>query len=360
MQHPQSFLKRRKFLLLLPAVVWPFAVLIFWLLGGGAASATQGASPANGLNMQLPDAKLKPLSSLDKLSFYSIAHKDSVKQMELAKMDPNLEETDEKEAVKESQERLERVRERVYQPVRVHDEPVAQRSTEVEKLQEMVQAMQQPKADPDMEALNGTLQRLVELQKPRRAEDVKKAARKVFPVQVEDVLGHKGFFGESDVAVDSMFSSEIKAVVHGEQVLEITPVIKFRLLSSVTVNGVRIPSGTFVYGLATIANERVHVSVSSIQYKERIYPVAMKVFDLDGMQGIRIPGSTARDVIKQATEQGVQSVGVMSDDQSIKMQAAAAGIGAVKNLFGRKAGRVRVTIKSGYHVLLRDEKRGDE
>lgn len=363
MNHSEQFLKRRKFLLLLPVIVWPFAMLLFWLLGGGGVEAANGNVTRNGLNMQLPDAKVKQLSTLDKMSFYAFARQDSVKKVALAKIDPNLEEPEEEVsqeiAEKESRVRISKVRERAYQPARKDEGTVVPRSRELDELQSMVATLQKPKADLELEALNGTLQQLVELQKPKKSEEAVVANRKVFRVYAGPVVDEAGFFGESGLVKDSAGQNEISAVVHGEQLLQNGSVIKLRLVSPVVVDGQLIPAGVFVFGLAGILNERLIVEISSIQFNGRIYPVSMKVFDLDGIEGIYIPGSMSRDVAKQAVEQGVQSVGIVSIDQSLKTQAAAAGIGAAKTLLSRKATRVRVTIKSGYKVLLRDEKRRD-
>jgi len=42
-------------------------------------------------------------------------------------------------------------------------------------------------------------------------------------------------------------------------------------------------------------------------------------------------------------------------DPSLKAQAAAAGINATKNLLSKKARLVKVMVKAGYRVLLKDQ-----
>jgi Conjugative transposon, TraM len=42
-------------------------------------------------------------------------------------------------------------------------------------------------------------------------------------------------------------------------------------------------------------------------------------------------------------------------DPSFKAQATAAGISAAKNLISRKVKQVKVTVKTGYRVLLKDK-----
>jgi hypothetical protein len=52
----------------------------------------------------------------------------------------------------------------------------------------------------------------------------------------------------------------------------------------------------------------------------------------------------------------VQGVDITTLNPSIGAQAANAGIEAAKTLLTRKAKLIRVTVKAGYQVLLRDEK----
>ena len=49
---------------------------------------------ATGLNLQLPDAKLKDEKNSDKLSFYNQADKDSCKMHEALRNDPNYQDED--------------------------------------------------------------------------------------------------------------------------------------------------------------------------------------------------------------------------------------------------------------------------
>src|SRR4051812_18332134 len=82
-------IKQRKFLLVLPAIALPFLTFLLWSLGiVGASNVKASAIVTNGLNMQLPDAKLKENKSWDKLSFYEQADKDSAKYQDALKNDP--------------------------------------------------------------------------------------------------------------------------------------------------------------------------------------------------------------------------------------------------------------------------------
>jgi hypothetical protein len=72
--HSQKFLRKRKFMLVLPLLTLPFVTLAFWVMGGGKGNA-QGNQHVKqaGLNLQLPEPNLEDESKEDKLSFYNKA-----------------------------------------------------------------------------------------------------------------------------------------------------------------------------------------------------------------------------------------------------------------------------------------------
>ncbi len=75
---------------------------------------------------------------------------------------------------------------------------------------------------------------------------------------------------------------------------------------------------------------------------------------MDGLPGIYIPGAITRDVAKQSADNGLQLMELTSIDPSVKAQVAAAGISTVKTMLSRKVKQVKVMVKAGYKVLLKD------
>ena len=77
-KHSEKFLKKRKFLMALPVLIIPFLTMAFSAAGGGKGKGkSEHIVLKQGLNTNLPDPKLKDDKSLDKLSFYELAQKDS-------------------------------------------------------------------------------------------------------------------------------------------------------------------------------------------------------------------------------------------------------------------------------------------
>ena len=83
----QAYLRKRKMMLVLPVLVIPFLTLAFKSLGGGKAPGNPDTREA-GLNLHVPDPKVKGETPLDKLGFYNQADKDSLKLEEQLKNDP--------------------------------------------------------------------------------------------------------------------------------------------------------------------------------------------------------------------------------------------------------------------------------
>jgi conjugative transposon TraM protein len=156
--------------------------------------------------------------------------------------------------------------------------------------------------------------------------------------------------------IEAGTDNTIRAVVDEDQTLVSGATIKLRLTEGARVNGVTLPKDNFVYGTATLNNERLLISIKSVICGNSIYPVNWQVFDLDGMAGVFIPGAISRDVSKESAAEGINSVGVTSLDASLGGQAANAGIQAAKNLFSKKIKLVRVSVKAGYEVLLKESK----
>lgn len=365
----------RKFWTFLPVLVVPFLTVIFWLMGGGTGGAA-GVVKKSGLNTQLPNGRTTKDSAKDKMAFYVAADADSVKRQEQMRNDPYMQPsvrslqqvTPSSQTDVEEQKIYARIASIQKQVNRSSNVPVS-RSEEGASLflvpkNEPVQVQ----GDPEIAALNGTLEKILEIQHPERVKiriEEKKTA--VFMVSREPGNRDDSFFGSNDTANGhELFYNEqahakdvngnaIPAVVHGTQMVQTGALVKFRLLSSMYITGLQIPSGSFVYGIASLNNEQLTIHISSIGYGNNAFPVSLTVYSMDGLPGIYAPGSITREVAKQSTDQGLQSIGILNMDPSLKAQAAAAGIGAAKSLLSKKAKQVTVTIKAGYKVLLKDD-----
>lgn len=187
-------------------------------------------------------------------------------------------------------------------------------------------------ADPELQQLSGMLDKLSELQNP--------SPKKVF----RDI--------DSAIAVSSVTGGTIQAVVHKDQVITNGGILKLRLSQDIVVNGTRVTRGSFVYGVCSISNERLMVQLSHIAFRGSVLPFPLLVYDLDGMEGIYIPGAVSRETGKEGMDNLAQSFQFGGLEQGFGAQAASAGLQTAKNLFSRKVRAVRVTAKAGHRVYL--------
>ena len=155
---------------------------------------------------------------------------------------------------------------------------------------------------------------------------------------------------------DSLSDNTVEAVVAHDVTLVSGESLDFRLVQPALVAGVSIPAGTLFSGKATLSGERLLVTVSAIRLGNRVVPVSLEVVGLDGLAGIREPGSINRDVAKESADETIGSLGDASLSTTLGGQAASAGLQTARSLIGRKVRLVRVSVPAGYKVLLRNSK----
>ena len=391
-------LRKRKMLLVLPLLVIPFLTMAFWALGGGRGKTNKALAMDKGLNLDLPDANLKEdVKLLDKLGFYDKADKDSIKMEEWMRSDPYykaeqepgdtipfaFEQIAQNNASKFNQqlkaspyqtntnnpehkimEKLALLEKEMNKAAPEYKEPIVKDryDYEADRLENMMQQMNTAnEEDPEMQQLNGTLDKILDIQHPQRIKERlkeksvhNKEQGLLVSTQSESDTLVPGFFGLHDEEINDT-QNAIEAVVHETQTLVNGAVIKLRLLNDIYINGSLIAKDNFLFGFASLNNERLEVEIRSIRYDQSLYSVKLEVYDMDGLRGIYIPGAISRDVAKQSADNSLQLMDLSSMDPSLKAQAASAGAGAAKNLLSKKVKLIKVMVKAGYKVLLKDK-----
>ncbi|MBB1287041.1 conjugative transposon protein TraM [Flavisolibacter sp. BT320] len=411
--HLTNFQRRRKALLVLPLLVIPFLTMAFWAMGGGKMKTDGTKEKEDGINLQLPHAQLGDDKDKTKLSFYesqakvgsiaadsamelsfqpekgvpevsaSLANKsgysyDPISSGSFSAKDPaeikvyrRLDELNKALATQSSSTKKEKA------PAGQRKE-VQNLTEDVDRLADMMESVQEKKeSDPELEQLTGMMERILDIQHPDRVKERLKEQsvqnkKGVYPVsrykmevkvsllvsrdKNDSTKQYNTFLNEqSQRAEGATKANTVTAAIGEDAVATAGSTIKLRLLTDVYVGGMLIPKGTFVFGTAALSEDRLKVSIPAIQYKENLFPVSLHVYDLDGLEGIRVPGSISRDVAKGTAEQSLQSVGLLSLDPSLKAQVTAAGVQAAKGLLSKKVKLLKVSLKTGYQVLLKDE-----
>jgi conjugative transposon TraM protein len=245
-------------------------------------------------------------------------------------------------------------------------------SGQVDKLQNMMKVMTEKNgSDPETVQLSGMMDKILDIQHPERVkEKIKEKSitnkQQVFPVessvpdnnvtlmQSSQKSNHNSFYELNNANTNDSTDHPIEAVVHETQTIVTGSTVKLRLIIDIYINGILIPKGNFIYGTSSLENERLTISISSVRYQNNLIPVALQVYDMDGLIGIYIPGSVSRDVAKESAEKNLQGIDITTIDPSVAAQVTGAGITAAKNLLSKKAKLVKVTLKAGYKILLKD------
>lgn len=398
----QTSAKKRKMLLVLPVLVIPFLTLAFYAMGGGRGqSLTVENHGTTGLNLQLPDARLKEDKLLDKLGFYDKAARDSAKKQEWMRSDPYYQ-----EPTPDSKSELENLAETTAakynrrlinspydtNPNKPEDlvmhklsllekelnKPTTQTYSEspeyssghlntelpadVDRLEAMMNRMSAGEGeDPEIQQLSTVMDKILDVQHPSRVKERMKEKSLKESANAMTVSASSG----GDTTVNGFYSLDtegetkqfnaIEAVVNENQILVNGSVIKLRLLQEVFVGNQKISAGTFVFGIVGLNGERLQIEISSIRSGNSLFTVKMEVYDKDGLAGIHIPGAITRDVAKQSADNSLQMMELTTLDPSLKAQATAAGISTAKSLLSRKVKLVKVMVKAGYKVLLKDK-----
>jgi conjugative transposon TraM protein len=409
--------RKRKFLLVLPVIVLPFLTLLFWALGGGkvdAAATTQ--QDKAGLNSALPDANLKDEKGLDKMSYYDQAARDSTKLRESLATDPyngkaggqdtgstafpvegntgsygmsasayngSGYQTSTDAKIYQKLDQLDQTLNQPATPTSSNNTGYAPNNSSndqatLQRLEKMMLQMQsgQASADPETEQLDGMLEKVLDIQYPERVQEkirktsaqhkgqvfaVAAAGKRNYISQLEEntnqsATAGNGFYSLDEPVVADTGQNAIDAVVHETQTIVNGSTVKLRLVDDIYVNGTLIPKDNFIYGKAALNGERLSIKITGIRFKKGLFPVELSVFDTDGMDGIYVPGAIAREVAKESADRAIQDVSFGSMSPSLGIQAASAGVEAAKSLFSKKVKVIKVTVKAGYKVLLRDEK----
>lgn len=255
----------------------------------------------------------------------------------------------------------------------------ALQSKDVDRLEQMMQSMNESDAeDPELQKLSGMLENILDIQHPDRVQEkLRKASEankgRVFSITTRGkddratlLRNTKQSNGTGQIMPNAFYSFEetlnptvdqnaVEAVIHETQTVVNGSTVKLRLGNAIFINGVLIPKDHFFFGIASLKGERLTIKINSLRCNKSIFPVDLSVYDMDGLEGIYIPGAISRDVAKASADRSIQTLGVTSLDDSWGAQAAGMGIEAAKSLLSKKVKLVKVVVKAGYQVLIRDE-----
>lgn len=76
--------------------------------------------------------------------------------------------------------------------------------------------------------------------------------------------------------------------------------LRIRLLDDIMIGNTIIQKGTYLYALISgYQAQRVKLTISSVMEGDRIFPIKLSVYDVDGMEGLYVPASAFREFSKE-------------------------------------------------------------
>lgn len=388
----ETFKRKRKLMVFAPLFITPFLCLLFWSAGGGKGKVDN--IQQTGLNTDIPTSTNSQI--LGKDAAYQKILQDSINKLKIQQenyvysndlyktalgpsgLNTNMDNNAPDPVLADVNKSLSAMAEEIKKSDQ-SSQPVQSPTEEYADQMRMTQELL--KADPQYQALMGQLSLGNATPDSANAKVVSKQEENFIPVQNETAANAAIFtLNQNDGDKEGRFYSgtsfkqkrngvnTIAAVIHNDQTIKEGTVIKLRLTGDINLSGLVIPKNTFVYGVANLQDERLQVTVNSISFQNSIYPVKLMVYDIDGLPGIKIPGSVNQAAAKQSTNDiinagtgsfGSSGAGGVTVNQSnsakqqIVGQLTSSAIESGKQLLSKKLGEVKVFLKANYHIYLK-------
>ena len=165
-----------------------------------------------------------------------------------------------------------------------------------------------------------------------------------------------GFHSLASAAAPTMRNT-LKVVVDRTTTLKEGDNVVLRLLESAKVQGLRIPRQSRLIAVAKIEGNRMHLLVKSIEVDGHIIAVKLSAYDMDGQEGVYIPGSEDINALKEVGANIGGSMGTSftfasSAKDQILSEAARGVMQGASQLLQKKLRTVKVTLKGGYRLFL--------
>ena len=150
-------------------------------------------------------------------------------------------------------------------------------------------------------------------------------------------------------------SNLFRACIHGDQTVVTGSTVRMRLLQDVTLSGMKIPTNTLFYGIATLGANRLDVVVSNLKVGDNLNPVSVVVFDNDAMEGLNLKASAAKRMeqgLVQNIDMPLSSIGTMASEVTSVVNATTQ---VAKQILNMSLSQVKVHLKSNYEMYIQEE-----
>lgn len=401
---PQQIQQRKK-LFIYPVFFIVFIICMYFIFV--PFSPKEAFEDVNGFNAEIPSAQVDEMP--DKISAFEKTQDGEMKTLDdYAFLLSGEKETTEKKVVEDTllnkqpksqiiasisaYQDVNREMESFYQPTTARENKEKEDlKREIEKLQQQLQAT--PKqTDTQYDMMERSFQLAAKYLNPTQSQQPLPAAVKnnqsrnsnivfVEPEQENIVtrLGEKsdsafikGYAKNRNLGFNTVSTNKyvrrntIRACINTDQLLlfgESTGAqkVQIRLLENIRVGDINIPRNTIVMGIAKLSSERVDISINSLEYLGNILSVSLIIYDIDGLKGLYCPGSVERNTVKDIAGNTVGNAGTSitfggNAGQQLITDVSRNVIQGATQYLGKKVRMTKVTLKSGYEVLITNSK----
>lgn len=154
------------------------------------------------------------------------------------------------------------------------------------------------------------------------------------------------------------FKNTISACVATDQSVTDGQSVRLRTLEPMWIGNSLLPKNTSIVGVARLQGERLEIKIENIEALGCIMEVDLSVYDSDGQEGINIPNSMESDALHEI---GANMGSTMGSSINLTTNAGAqlasdvgkGLINGVSQYLNKKLRTVKVHLKSGYKIMLK-------
>ncbi len=124
-----------------------------------------------------------------------------------------------------------------------------------------------------------------------------------------------------------------------------------------------IPEQTILVAMPQVRGNRMLLTISTLQYHGTLLPVELSAYDLDGQEGLFVPGTLEQNAVKEVLSgigKASGSANTFSMNSSVSQQLLTdVGKGVIQgssNYLGSKIRDIKITVKAGHSLLLYSQK----
>ena len=366
---------RMKYLVAFPAMFLTTGIIL-WLIfdsfGDGAATTT------NGFNQNMPEPDAQEITA-DKRDAYA-AQKDTVRVTTdtIPHVDsiPQSAEEPEPDMVEASDQAYQQVQASLQDFYIPEDNSAAQvaelqaRIDELEAQNAMAHQSQQPNEMELMEQSyklaaqylgtgNGGQKAVIvdEPEEDRKVMPVNQVNRNVVSSLNASTDNTRSFSTAVGTKLTN-FKNTISACVATDQSVTDGQSVRLRTLEPMWIGNSLLPKNTNIVGVARLQSERLEIKIETIEALGCIMEVDLSVYDSDGQEGINISNSMESDALHEI---GANMSSTMGSSINLTTNAGAqlvsdvgkGLINGVSQYLNKKLRTVKVHLKSGYKIMLK-------